>query len=65
MRIKVSTVAISYYEWTSRPLTVGNVEWYCRLKNFSFQWKYVQDMKNNDDSTLPKISKTVSILNLF
>ena len=65
MRIKVSTVEIYYYEWISRPLTVGNIEWYPRLKNFSVQWKAVQDLKNNDDSTLPKISKTVSILNLF
>ena len=65
MNLKVAAVAISYYEWTSRPLNAGNIEWEPHLKNFSVQCKYIQDLKKNDDATLPKISKTLSIVKWF
>ena len=58
-------MAISYYARTSLPLTAGNIECDPRLNKFSVQWKAIQDLKNNDDATLLKISKTVSIVKWF
>ena len=60
MCLKVNAVLISYYDCTSIPLTVGNIEKYRRIKNFSLQWKSTQDPKKNDNATLTKQLKTVS-----
>ena len=65
MWLKVTEVAISYYEWISRLPTAGNIKWYPWIKNLSVQWKAIQYLKKNDDATLPKISKMVSIVNVF
>ena len=35
MRLKVTAVSISYYEWTSCPLNAGNIKWDPHSKNFS------------------------------
>ena len=65
MRLRVTSVPISYYEWTSIPLTSGNIKWDTCIKKFSVQWKAIQDLKNNDDATLPKFSNRASIIKLF
>ena len=65
MCLKVSPVTISYYESISCPLTTGNIEWDPRINNLSVQRKAIQYPNNNDYATLPKISKTVSIVKWF
>ena len=65
MGLKVATVDISYYRGTSIPLTADNIEWDPHLKNFSVQWKAIQYLKKNNNATLLKISKTVSIVKKF
>ena len=62
MHLKVALVEISYYEWTSLTLTVGDIAWNSCINNLSLQWKAIQDLKKNDDSTLPKLSMTVSMV---
>ena len=65
IRLKVAASVISYYEWKSRSLTARNIDWEPRLKNFPVQWKYIQDLKKNDDTTLTKISNMVLIVKWF
>ena len=65
LRLKVTAVVISYYEWKDRPLTTGNIEWDPYINSFSVHWKEIKDPKKNDDSILPKISNTVKIVKWF
>ena len=65
MHLKVTSVALSYYECTSCPLTAGNIKWDPRIKNFSVHWKDIQDLKNKYDATLTKFLKMVSIVKWF
>ena len=62
IRLKVTAVVISYYEWTSHTLPAGNKKCYPCIKNFLVQWKAIHDLKKNDDTILSKISKMVSIV---
>ena len=65
MRLKVTEVVISYYEWTSRPLTAGNIKWDPQINNVSVQWKDIQDLNKNDDATLTNIPKKIKIVKWF
>jgi hypothetical protein len=60
-RIQVAAVAIEYYLATGRPLSAAIIEWNTTLKNFEVQWKALLRAKD-DDSELPKITKTVGIV---
>ena len=57
MRFRVTTVTISYDEWTSIPLTARNIKWDPCINNLSVQWETLQDLKKNGDATLKNISK--------
>ena len=65
MRLKVTAVAISYYEWTICPLTAGNIKWFPCINSFSEQWKAIQDLQKNDYATLLNISNIVTIVKWF
>lgn len=60
-RIQVAAVAVEYYLATGRPLSAAIIEWNTTLKNFEVQWKALLRAKD-DDSELPKITKTVGIV---
>lgn len=60
MRLKVAAIAVSYYEAVDRPLTAAMLMWSPRLKNFDAQWKALQELKDNSDLELPKVTKNTS-----
>ena len=60
MRLKVAAVAVTYYEKVDRPLTAAMLTWSPRLKNFDAQWKAMQELKDNSDLELPKVTKNVN-----
>jgi hypothetical protein len=59
-RLKVAAKAVRYYQGTDRPLSAANMQWTV-LKNFESQWDGILHMKD-DDSELPKMSKSVGIV---
>ena len=66
MRLKVASVAVSYYEKTGRPLTAGIMMWNPRLRNFAMEMEaLMENKKSNDELVLPIISSKLSINNWF
>jgi hypothetical protein len=54
---------IRYYETVGRNTTVGNLQWTPVMKNFSEQWKALEDKnKGGDEPEVPKITKALPII---
>ncbi len=65
MRLKIAGRVVEYYNRTSRTLTAQSMMW-ARLNNFNIEHKVLQDRKKaNDELSLPKISKSLSIVAFF
>jgi hypothetical protein len=62
MRLINSTNLLRYYDSVGRNTTAGNLQWTPVMKNFSGQWKVLQDKKGGDEPEVPKITKALPII---
>ena len=53
---------VRYYNAVNRPLTAQNMKWNPTGKNFELQWKALNQVKDEDDPDVPKISKSLPIM---
>ena len=60
-RLKVSAALVRYYDAIDRPLTAANMH-YTVDKFFILQWKAVQDMKNESDGVVPKLTRNTTCI---
>jgi hypothetical protein len=61
-RLIVAAQLIRYYEMVGRNTTVGNLQWRNAMKNFSEQWKALENKKAGDEPELPKITKVLPVI---
>jgi hypothetical protein len=61
-RLVIAAKLVWYYEATGRALTAGNLQWNSVMRNFSEQWKALEDRKDGDDPEVPKISKSLPVI---
>jgi hypothetical protein len=61
-RLKVAMKAAKYYEMVSRPLTPQNMSWSPCLKDFAEHWDALTQRKENEDPQVPKITKTLQVM---
>jgi hypothetical protein len=61
-RLKVAMKAAKYYEMVSRPLTPQNMSWSPCLKDFAEHWDALTQCKENEDPQVPKITKTLQVM---
>jgi predicted DNA-binding WGR domain protein len=62
MRLINSTNLLRYYDSVGRNTTAGNLQWTPVMKNFSEQWKALEDKKGGDEPEVPKITKALPII---
>jgi hypothetical protein len=53
---------VRFYTAVGRTITAANIMWLPTLKNFSEQWKALEDKKKDDEPEVPKISKALPII---
>ena len=53
---------VRYYDTVGRNTTAGNLQWTPVMKNFSEQWKALEDKKGGDEPEVPKITKALPII---
>ena len=53
---------VRYYNAVDRPLTAQNMKWNPTGRNFELQWKALNQVKDEDDPDVPKISKSLPIM---
>ena len=62
-RLIQSTKLIRYYDTVGRTVTAANLQWTPVMKNFSEQWKALEDKKKaGDEPEVPKITKALPII---
>jgi hypothetical protein len=61
-RLTIAGKLVRYYDTVGRPLTPGNLQWNPVMKNFSEQWKTLEDKRKADEPEVPKISKALPII---
>ena len=62
LRLRTAGLVCDYYHRTTRTLSAPNMMW-TRLSNFQSEWDtLLERKKNNDDLTLPKISRKLGIV---
>jgi hypothetical protein len=61
-RLMVATQLVRYYDTVGRNTTAGNLQWTPVMKNFSEQWKALEDKKRGDEPEVPKITKALPII---
>jgi hypothetical protein len=61
-RLIHATNLIRYYEAVGRVSTAANLQWTPTMKNFSEQYKALQDKKGGDEPEVPKITKALPII---
>ena len=49
---------VRYYHATNRDISIAMMCWNPTGRNFELQWKALQQVKDEDDSDVPKISKS-------
>jgi hypothetical protein len=62
MRLIHATKLLLYYDSVGRNTTAGNLQWTPVMKNFSEQWKALEDKKGGDEPEVPKITKALPII---
>ena len=62
-RLTVSCELVRYYNTIGRDLSAGNMLWSNVMKNFDIQSKALKECKEVDDPDIPKISKSLPIMN--
>jgi hypothetical protein len=58
----VAAQLVWYYEMAGRNTTVGNLQWTNVMKNFSEQWKALENKKSGDEPEVPKITKALPVI---
>jgi hypothetical protein len=53
---------VRFYTTVGRSITAVNLQWNPTLKNFSEQWKALEDKKKDDEPEVPKINKALPII---
>jgi hypothetical protein len=53
---------VRFYVTVGRPLTAACLQWTPVMKNFSEQWKALEDKRAGDEPEVPKISKLLPII---
>ena len=62
-RLIQSTKLLRYYDTVGRTATAANLQWTPVMKNFSEQWKALEDKKKaGDEPEVPKITKALPII---
>ena len=61
-RLLIACHLVRYYNTVGRTLTAANMQWTHIMKNFSEQWKSLQERKAEDDPETPKISSDLPII---
>jgi hypothetical protein len=61
-RLIVSTKLLRFYDTIGRAVTAGNLQWTSFMKNFSEQWKALEDKKGGEEPDVPMISKALPII---
>jgi hypothetical protein len=62
IRLINSTNLLRYSVSVGRNTTAGNLQWTSVMKNFSEQWKALEDKKGGGEPEVPKITKTLPII---
>ena len=60
-RIVMAIDATRYYVQIGKYITPSNMEW-STLANFDVQWQAMQELKKQDDTDVPKLTKSGSII---
>ena len=60
-RIVMASDATRYYDQIGREITPSNIEW-STLAKFDVQWQTMKEPKKQDDTDLPKLTKSGSII---
>jgi hypothetical protein len=61
-RLIFASKLVRYYNTVGRNATAGNLQWTPVMKNFSEQWKALEDKKSGDEPEVPKITKALPII---
>ena len=61
-RLTNAAKLLRYYTTVGRTTTAGNLQWTPVMKNFSEQWKALEDKKGGDEPEVPKITKALPII---
>ena len=62
-RLIVSTKLLQFYDTiVGCAATAGNLQWTPVMKNFSEQWKALEDKKGGDEPDVPMITKALPII---
>jgi len=61
-RLISASKLIRYYATVGRSATAGNLQWTPTMKNFSEQWKAMEDKKGGDEPEVPKITKALPVI---
>jgi hypothetical protein len=61
-RLIHATKLIQYYNTLGRNTTAGNLQWTPVMKNFSEQWKALEDKKGGNKPEVPEITKALPII---
>jgi hypothetical protein len=61
-RLIQATNLLRFYDTVGRAVTAANLQWTPVMKNFSAQWKALEDKKGGDEPDVPMISKALPII---
>ena len=61
-RLIFAAKLIRCYDTVGRNTTAGNLQWTPVMKNFSEQWKALEDKKSGDEPEVPKITKALPVV---
>ena len=61
-RLIHATKLLRFYDTVGRAVTAGNLQWTPVMKNFSEQWKALEDKKGGDEPDVPMVSKALPII---
>jgi hypothetical protein len=61
-QLVIATQFLRYYEEVGRATTPGNILWAMVMKNFTPQWKALEDKKKADEPDVPKITKALPVI---
>jgi hypothetical protein len=61
-RLVTAAKLICYYATVGRNLTLSNITWNTVVKNFSKQWKALEEKKKGDQPDVPLITKALPVI---
>ena len=61
-RLNHAAKLIRYYVTVGRNVTAPNLQWTPVMKNFSEQWKALEDKKGDEEPEVPKITKALPVI---